>query len=355
MARISVKLKNKSFITVIVSLVFIGVYYFVYFKAQDLISDLLQNAQAYASAVKGNAYIVYAFGLAGGNILYSVILLAVVALLVAATCMIIAKSFTRIATAASVSSSAPKNKVTVGKVKSIGAALFGKELGRFVSSPNYMLNCGLGLLFTAAVGVYLIFRGGEISLLIDTIFDGVRVAPIALSVIVCTVSGMVDIVTPSVSLEGKGLWILQSLPVTPRMIIKSKLSVQLLLTGVPVIFSDFCGVIALRLTFAESAAVFAVTLIYVFAAAFFDMILGMRKPDFNWSSEIIPIKQSFSVFVALFAGFLVPIAFGGLYAACYTIGAALYLWIVAAVLAVIAAVLGRYLYVSGPRIFASYQ
>lgn len=354
-ARISVKLKNKSFITVIVSLVFIGVYYFVYFKAQDLISDLLQNAQAYASAVKGNAYIVYAFGLAGGNILYSVILLAVVALLVGATCMIIAKSFTRIATTASVSSSAPKKKVTVGKVKSIGAALFGKELGRFVSSPNYMLNCGLGLLFTAAVGVYLIFRGGEISLLIDTIFDGVRAAPIALSVIVCTVSGMVDIVTPSVSLEGKGLWILQSLPVTPRMIIKSKLSVQLLLTGVPVIFSDFCGVIALRLTFAESAAVFAVTLIYVFAAAFFDMILGMRKPDFNWSSEIIPIKQSFSVFVALFAGFLVPIAFGGLYAACYTIGAALYLWIVAAVLAVIAAVLGRYLYVSGPRIFASYQ
>ncbi len=354
-ARISVKLKNKSFITVIVSLVFIGVYYFVYFKAQDLISDLLQNAQAYAGAVKGNAYIVYAFGLAGGNILYSVTLLAVVALLVAATCMIIAKSFTRIATAASVSSSAPKKKVTVGKVKSIGAALFGKELGRFVSSPNYMLNCGLGLLFTAAVGVYLIFRGGEISLLIDTIFDGVRVAPIALSVIVCTVSGMVDIVTPSVSLEGKGLWILQSLPVTPRMIIKSKLSVQLLLTGVPVIFSDFCGVIALRLTFAESAAVFAVTLIYVFAAAFFDMILGMRKPDFNWSSEIIPIKQSFSVFVSLFAGFLVPIAFGGLYTACYTIGAALYLWIVAAVLAVIAAVLGRYLYVSGPRIFASYQ
>lgn len=160
-ARISVKLKNKSFITVIVSLVFIGVYYFVYFKAQDLISDLLQNAQAYAGAVKGNAYIVYAFGLAGGNILYSVILLAVVALLVAATCMIIAKSFTRIATAASVSSSAPKKKVTVGKVKSIGAALFGKEIGRFVSSPNYMLNCGLGLLFTAAVGVYLIFRGSR--------------------------------------------------------------------------------------------------------------------------------------------------------------------------------------------------
>ena len=40
-AKISLKLKNKSFITVIVSLFFIGTYYFFYFKAQDIISDLV--------------------------------------------------------------------------------------------------------------------------------------------------------------------------------------------------------------------------------------------------------------------------------------------------------------------------
>ena len=44
-AKISLKLKNKSFITVILSLCFFALYYFVYFKAQDLIQNLLHGIQ----------------------------------------------------------------------------------------------------------------------------------------------------------------------------------------------------------------------------------------------------------------------------------------------------------------------
>ena len=40
-ARISLKLKNKSFITVIVSLLFLAAYYIVYYKAQALITLLV--------------------------------------------------------------------------------------------------------------------------------------------------------------------------------------------------------------------------------------------------------------------------------------------------------------------------
>ena len=43
-AKISLKLKNKSFITVVVSLAFIGGYYFFYFKTQNPNPDLLANA-----------------------------------------------------------------------------------------------------------------------------------------------------------------------------------------------------------------------------------------------------------------------------------------------------------------------
>ena len=45
-ARISLKLKHKSFITVVVSLLFLAAYYFFYFKAQGVISDLIANAGA---------------------------------------------------------------------------------------------------------------------------------------------------------------------------------------------------------------------------------------------------------------------------------------------------------------------
>ena len=46
-AKISLKLKNKSFITVLVSLVFFGGYHFFCFKAQTLLRDLLANAAGY--------------------------------------------------------------------------------------------------------------------------------------------------------------------------------------------------------------------------------------------------------------------------------------------------------------------
>ena len=42
-ARISLKLKNKSFITVLLSLLFLAAYYFVYYKAQALITLLVEN------------------------------------------------------------------------------------------------------------------------------------------------------------------------------------------------------------------------------------------------------------------------------------------------------------------------
>ena len=61
-AKISLKLKNKSFVTVLVSLVFFGGYYFFYFKAQTLVEDLLANAAVYGERIRGAAYPLYLFG-----------------------------------------------------------------------------------------------------------------------------------------------------------------------------------------------------------------------------------------------------------------------------------------------------
>ena len=66
-AKISQKLKNKSFITVLLSLVFFGLYYLVYFKAQEVIQDLLQNALIYGDKVKDQAYPLYLFGVGNGH------------------------------------------------------------------------------------------------------------------------------------------------------------------------------------------------------------------------------------------------------------------------------------------------
>lgn len=98
-ANISLKLKHKSLITVLISLAVIGGYYFLYFKAQSLIQDLLVNAAVYGERIKGAAYPVYLFGSVGvGNVRASVIVSAAVALLFGLMWLLLSHSFLQIAT-----------------------------------------------------------------------------------------------------------------------------------------------------------------------------------------------------------------------------------------------------------------
>ena len=64
-AKISLKLKHKNFTTVIASLLFLAAYYWIYFKAQTVINDLMENAIAYGNKVKDSAYVFYLFGKIG--------------------------------------------------------------------------------------------------------------------------------------------------------------------------------------------------------------------------------------------------------------------------------------------------
>ena len=99
-ARISLKLKNKSFITVILSLLFLAAYYFVYYKAQALITLLVENAAVYGMKIRGSAYLLYLFGCVGaGDWLAMGIVTVTQALLLALTMWGIARSFLKIATA----------------------------------------------------------------------------------------------------------------------------------------------------------------------------------------------------------------------------------------------------------------
>ena len=81
------------------SLLGIGLYYFIYFKAQTVISDLVANAVVYGVKIKGAAYPLYLFGrMAEGDWTAMALVSAVVALLTALTWLLLSRSFLRLAT-----------------------------------------------------------------------------------------------------------------------------------------------------------------------------------------------------------------------------------------------------------------
>lgn len=241
-AKISQKLKNKSFITVVLSLAFFGAYYFFYFKAEDLLQELLRSAAVYGARIKG--------------------------------------------------------------------AALGAEAGAYLS-----------VMLTAAL---------------------------------CMLAAMNDMAAPSVSLEGKSLWLLQSLPVTPWQVLRAKLRFQLLLTAIPMLVCLVCAVIALPMAAAETALMAVLSLLFVVFSALLGLTLGLKMPHLHWTSELAPIKQSACVAITLLGGwgYALVLLFGFLLAGQH-LGAAAYMGIFA-VLTLLACVwLYRWLKKKGVVVFAA--
>ena len=119
---------------------------------------------------------------------------------------------------------------------------------------------------------------------------------------ICMVASMNDMVVPSVSLEGKSIWIAQSLPVPPWDALRAKLMVQILVTGIPVLFCDICMCIVLQAGFWELLLGVVVSVLFVLFMALFGLMLGLKMPNLTWTNELAPIKQSISVMIEMFGG-----------------------------------------------------
>lgn len=339
----------------ILSLLFLAAYYFVYYKAQALITLLVENAAVYGMKIRGSAYLLYLFGCVGtGDWLAMGIVTVTQAALLALTLWGIARSFLKIATATgSVKKVRFEHKAV--RAQSTQRALLGKELRRFTASPNYMLNCGLGIVMLPVAGVVLLIKGGALGQLLEDVFGAnAGVVPVLMCAAVCLLASMNDMAAPSVSLEGKSLWLAQSLPVVPWQVLRAKLDVQLVLTGAPVLFCALCMVLVLPGGALEKVLLVVVALLYTLLSALAALALGLKMPNLTWTNEATPIKQSGCVMLSLFANWFYAIALGGLYFLCGRyLSAAAYLALAAAITAAGSALLIRWVKKQGARIFAA--
>lgn len=304
-ARISVKLKNKSFITVIISLVLFALYYVLVFRFQDMITGLINLVSERGAALKNDFYVVYMIGSVGeGNWLAMLVSTAVHALLAALTVWIISRSFIRIANNSQVVARV-KDKAVKVKKRSVFRALVAKEGKRFTSSSSYMLNCGIGLFFMPALAVVAFVFKDKLLYLEEIIGIGGGKIPCAIAALsMSLILSMIVIDVPSVSLEGKSLWILKSLPIDPLTAIKAKLAFHIIITAPVVFVVSACLGIAVAQTPLQIVALVLLPQAVLLFDALLGLILGVKMANVNWTNEIVPIKQSLSMFLAPLFGWL---------------------------------------------------
>ena len=305
-AKASLKLKNKSFVTVAITLAFVGLYYFAYFQAEAAVKDMLVNATLYGTSVQDAVPWLYAFGSIGtGELKAAGAFLAVAAALLVVTVRLMARSYLATATATGKVKQARYVEKTA-RQRTQFWALVSKELAKFVSNPSYMLNSGLGIVFMLAAGVAALLNADVLNQVVSEVWGADPAqACVLFCGALCLLAASNDIAAPSVSLEGKGIWMLQSLPLTPRCVLRAKAAAHFILTAVPLTFAVACIAAVIDLPAEPKALMCLVPFAYAALTTMTASMLGVKMANLSWTDEVMPIKHGGAAVIAMFGGWAV--------------------------------------------------
>lgn len=295
---VSSRLGGKSLVTVVLSMLFLGAYMYVAFRMNTLVGQLAQNPDGAANAL-GAVVILQWVGQAcgagdiGALLKVSVLLLAVFGL----AYVILERTFLKTATN---KRGGVKKKYVAKEEKAStpGKALLNREFQRFLSSSAYILNCGLGAFMALIGAVALAIKGPDLLDLMG--YSGLGpMLQLLLIAGLCFMAAMVLITAPSISLEGKNLWIAQSLPVESAQVLKAKLLLHNLIGVPPLLLCSCVGVFVFRPEPVIALCFIALPAVFCVFVGQLGLIENLRHPSFDWMNETQAVKSGISVLLTM--------------------------------------------------------
>lgn len=189
-------------------------------------------------------------------------------------------------------------------------ALFRQERQRYFANFTYFLNTSIGMIMLAGFSFYVIFINNPLKeALIEVMQDYPdRTAFVWQSVLLAIhiVGQMTCTTGSSISLEGKSLWILKSIPASVKEIFTAKIMINLLLILVPSLLSLIGFGIALRFPPLYYLCGFAMVIAGALFISMLGLLFNLRFPKLEYDREAVVIKQSLSAFLSM----MVPMFLG---------------------------------------------
>ncbi len=300
-ALISRRLKNNTFITTAISLVFLLLYFWGYGtflgSGEEEVDFIALSKSFTGLRFVGEAAVCHPLFLS----LFVLLTLGVSA----AAYLIISRSYIKIVTAKD-GAKKKKYKDTYLKKSPIMAALIKKELRLFSSSATYMLNAGLGMVFTVVVGVVVLVNKETIPELLAALTDVgtdrevlLRIFAALISAALIFVGSTNTISASALSLEGKRLWITKTLPISARQILIAKTAPAAILPILPNLFASVCFIIALLPDPFTSLLMLLIPVTASLMSALLGTVLNAAFPKFEYQNDAQAVKQSLSVFLSM--------------------------------------------------------
>ncbi len=343
------KVKRKNIARIIFSFIGVGLYFaFLTFGMGDVSDEQIAVAfLALESALSPVCFL--AKGILGGGILQWLTAILLPVGVSALYYLFISKNYKKVNTLILTKRSSGDFKMKEQKQSSLLKCTFLREVKTWAACPGAIVNNIIGPLLTFVLVFYLIISGG-VSSFFSAITDGEIV--VSAQEITFYARGVLPLVpvffvsvstytSSAVSLEGKSLWIIKSLPLKCVDFLKPKLILGLIISLPLTAIAEIMLGIAFGCTAIEIIIALVFLAAYCAAANLFGLYVNMRHPFLDWKNPAEAIKRGSSVAICSVVGMLMIIPFAAIALACMIILHNYYLaWVLCfAFLAVIYAVL----------------
>ena len=351
-AYFATKFKFKNLVQIVLSTLAILVVLFISFKMEDVIQTMAQNAGRINSVI---TLIYYPAGqyidLVRGFEWWKLVVFVIVNLgLLLLTVVILGRVYYKINSRVKVVKGDEKKHEYKIVMHRPVVALVRKEIGKFVSSPVFVINAGFGLvLFIIVCVLGCINVDGLLAQVDEMGIEGLSAdkvmgfLPAIMFGLVFMMSMMTSITSSMISLEGKSFNILKSLPVSPMTVIMAKVlaamvvMVPVFLVGDLVVFAKF------GFDVWQVLMIIVASVIMPMVAELVGIMVNLKYPKMDAKDDVEVVKQSMSSLIAVFVGlaasammaYILYSAFVGGMNATTTIGAGLVFGVVLLVILLI--------------------
>lgn len=222
--------------------------------------------------------------------------LAIIALIY----LFLSKNFTKINTILLSQKTKSKFKYKEVKQKGVVTALLQREIKRFFSCVTYALNC---LVMPIIMLVAVIFLGIVFSDIMKALgvtdkaaFQQILLIFLALMALM---GGIAPTTSCSISIEGKTLWVLKSLPASESQIFTAKIILNNVFFLPIMLISSLILLIVAQTSIVFSILFVLASVLIPFTFSLIGLVVNLFMPFFDWETESVAVKRGLSVFVTM--------------------------------------------------------
>ena len=315
---LSSRFKYKNAAQIIITLIFIVFMMYLYFNLDHIIEYLAENATSINDLITKIYYPagLYATLAVDFSALKLIIFIVVNIILFIITILILSKFYFKINSRikkVTASSNVNVDELVI-KSNSVNKALVKKELTTFFKTPVFIINAGFALfLFIITCVVIAVKFDSFLPMLIAE--EGLNIEEslimnnlsIFIFALISAAAYMTSITNSVISLEGRNINIIKSLPVNTKTILMSKIYSGLTLTTPVLVLGVLILIIRFKISIIESLLLLLLSILVPLVSHYIGLLINLKFPKLDAENSTQVVKQSTSSLVSVLMGMVLLI------------------------------------------------